>query len=56
MSSSFYCRRIIKKGIDVMVIDKEGNSIKYEITDEPKKSKQLKARLDSKNQSKLSEF
>ena len=52
----FIVEEIVKKGIDVMVIDKEGNGSKYVLADVPKKSKQIKAGLDSKNQSKLTGF
>ena len=51
----FIVVELIKKGIDVTVIDKEGNAGKSLIFS-PKKSKHRKLVVDSKNQSKLSEY
>lgn len=52
----FIVVEIIKKGIDVTVIDKEGNAGKQILSFSPKKSKRRKAVMDSKNQSKLTGF
>ena len=52
----FIVEEIIKKGIDVTVIDKEGNAGKYILDFSPKKSKRQKAVINSKNQSKLTGF
>jgi uncharacterized protein (DUF488 family) len=52
----FIVEEIIKKGIDVIVIDKEGNDSKYVPKEDTKKSKKLKTESDSKNQSKLTGF
>lgn len=52
----FIVVEIIKKGIDVTVIDKEGNAGKHILDVSPKKSKRRKPVVDSKNQSKLTGF
>jgi uncharacterized protein (DUF488 family) len=52
----FIFEEIIKRGIDVSVIDKEGNASKYFPKEETERSKKLKLELDSKIQSKLTGF
>lgn len=52
----FVVVEIIKKGIDVTVIDKEGNAVKHLMDFSSKKSKRRKPVIDSKNQSKLTGF
>jgi uncharacterized protein (DUF488 family) len=52
----FILVELIKKGIDVTVIDKEGNADKHILTLSPKRSKRRKAAIDSKNQRKLTGF
>jgi uncharacterized protein (DUF488 family) len=52
----FIVVELIKKGIDVTVIDKEGNAGKQILDFSPKKSKRRKLVMDSKNQSKLTGF
>ena len=52
----FIVEEIIKKGIDVTVIDKEGNADKYILDFSPKKSKPQKAVINSKKQIKLTGF
>jgi uncharacterized protein (DUF488 family) len=52
----FIIEEIIKRGIDVSVIDKEGNVSKYFPKEKTEISKKLKLKLDSKNQSKLTGF
>ncbi len=52
----FIVVEIIKKGIDVTVIDKEGNEAKPISSFSTKKSKPRKAVKDSKSQSKLTGF
>ena len=52
----FIVVEIIKKGIDVTVIDKEGNAGKHILNFSPKKSKRRKPVMDSKNQSRLTGF
>ena len=51
----FIVVELIKKGIDVTIIDKEGNAGKP-VSFSPKKSKRRKLLTDSKNQSKLTGF
>lgn len=52
----FIVVEIIKKGINVTVIDKEGNAGKPILSFSPKKPKRRKPVIDSKNQSKLTGF
>jgi uncharacterized protein (DUF488 family) len=52
----FIVVEIIKKGIDVTVIDKEGNAGKQIQTLAPKTSKRRKASIEFKTQSKLTGF
>jgi uncharacterized protein (DUF488 family) len=52
----FILAEIIKKGINVSVIDKEGNTTKYLLDFSPKKSKHQKTVTDSKNQRKLTGY
>lgn len=52
----FIVVEIIKKGIDVSIIDKEGNEGKQILNLSPKTSKPRKPVVDSENQSKLTGF
>ena len=52
----FIVVELVKKGIDVTVIDKEGNAGKHILDFSSKKPKRGKAATDSKNQSKLTGF
>lgn len=52
----FIVVELIKRGINVSVIDKEGKVGKAIIDFSPKKSKRIKITIDSKNQSKLTGF
>ncbi len=52
----FIVVEIIKKGIDVTVIDKEGNAGKQILNLSPKKSKRRKTVMNTKDQSKLTGF
>ena len=52
----FVVVEMIKKGIDVTVIDKEGNVGKHLLSLSPKKSKRRKLVMDSEKQSKLTGF
>ena len=52
----FVVSEVIRKGINVTVIDREGNEVKTTLAPTPKKLKRRKPAVDSENQSKLTGF
>ena len=52
----FIAEQMVRKGIDVIVIDKEGNTNKFSPMEKTKKPKRRIIGSESKNQSKLTGF
>ena len=52
----FIIADLVQKGVDVTIIDKEGNANKYVLSLAPKKSKRGKVVIEPKKQSKLTGF